>query len=809
MGSMKQTLKSASETHNLPLYLTPFVGREAELAELARLMADPDRRLLTLVGPGGIGKTRLGIRLATELLPQHRDGVWLVEFAALSDPALVPQVVASALGVSEQPERPLSETLVASLKTRHLLLVLDNCEHLLDACGQLAHSLLAASPTLRIMATSREPLHVAGEVHWLVPPLSLPDPERLSSLENLVRYEAVRLFVDRAKAVFPSFTLTGENAPAVAQICYRLDGLPLPIELAAARVKVLSVAQIAARLDDRFRLLVAGSRTESTRQQTLRATLDWSHDLLPEREQVLFRRLAVFAGDFSLEAAETVCTGRGLDQARVLELLSGLVDKSLVMVEQKGSQERRYRLLETVRQYGLEKLRISGEEPALGTGHLAWYLALAEEVQPYLWGATEAASLARLQAEQDNWRAALQWSLENGKAEESLRLAAALAWYWYVRAHLREGRQWLEQALAASDKASTSSRAAALAAAGALAVQQGDREQATVLLQQAISLRCEPGCANLAGWSMLNLGLLALFGGDFPRAEQLLDQSMALFRELGDPAGAATVLLYQGIATCYQGDYGDAAALLQESLPLLRKLGDTIGVARALHGLGMAARHQDDLARSKASFEEALQVAGEKSARLEVSQCLEGLAGVACAQGQPKRAARLFGAAEALREAIGADQPSGISADHARDVADTRTQLEETTFQAAWATGRLLTLDQIVAYALVEADSAEPGSDAEDGPGSRSLTPLQAAKRRYGGLTARERQVAALVAQGKSNSTIAAELVVTVRTVEAHITHILRKLGFSSRTQIAAWAVNKGLAPPPKTLEEEMDDAGS
>jgi non-specific serine/threonine protein kinase len=407
-----------------------------------------------------------------------------------------------------------------------------------------------------------------------------------------------------------------------------------------------------------------------------------------------------------------------------------------------------------------------------------------------------------LELEHDNLRAALQWSLERGRTEENLRLAAKLAWYWYVRANLHEGRHWLEQALAASDTASTSSRAAAFAAAGTLAVQLGDRERAATFLEQAISLYCEPSCSNRAGWSMLNLGLLALHDGDYTRAGQLMNDSMALFRKLGDQAGVTTVLLHQGIAACHEGDPATATALLQQSLPSLRVLGDTVGVARAIHGLGVAARHQGDLSGAQKLLKEALQVAGEKGARLEISECMEGLAGVACDGGQFRLAAHLFGAAEALREAIGADRPFAIRADYARDVAATSAQLGEKAFASAWAEGRSARLAQATAYALAQADA---GSEGKDAPGARRLTPLQAAKRQYDGLTARERQVAALVAQGKSNSAIASELVVAVRTVETHITHMLRKLGFSSRAQVAAWAVDKGLAPPPKTLQEKMD----
>jgi non-specific serine/threonine protein kinase len=807
LGLLEGSDPAQSPRHNFPAELTPFVGRPEELAQICELLSEPTHRLLTLVGPGGIGKTRLAVRLATELLPMHADGAWLVKLANLSDPALVPQAVASVLDVREQPDRSLPQSLAVRLRSRHLLLVLDNCEHLLDACAQLANLLLVACPTLRIIATSREPLHITGELRWPVPPLSVPDSAHLSSVEDLIDYEAVQLFVQRAKVVFPSFSLALEDAPTIAQICCRLDGLPLAIELAAARVKVLSPSQIAARLDDRFGLLVDGGRTDPARQQTLRATLDWSHDLLSEQEQVLFRRLAVFAADFRLEAVEAICPGSGLDKVEILGLLTGLVDKSLVMVESTHSKERRYRMLETVRQYGLEQLGASGDAPHVGEGHLRWYLTLAKESKPYPWGAAETASLEQLMVERHNLRAALRWTLDNGKAEESLRLAAAMAWYWYVRAHLREGRDWLEQALAVGRDASKSARASALNAAGALAVLQGDHRWATELLEEVLPLEREPGCLIFVAWSKLELGFLALLGGHYRRAQRFFWECTSLFRELDDRAGIATVLLYQGIAAGYQGNHGESAALLQECLPTLRELGDGVGVARALHGLGMVARHQQDWVWAKASLGEAVRVAGEKGARLEIAQCLEGLAGMATGQRQPRRAARLFGAAEALRETIGAQQPAGAREEYVRDVEATRAQLDDRAFSAAWATGRSLRLEQAMAYALAETESAELTTGTEIPPGTRPLTPLQAAKRRYGGLTARQREVAMLVGQGKSNSAIAAELVVTVRTVEAHITHILRKLGFSSRTQIAAWAVDKKLAPPPKTLEERMAGA--
>jgi predicted ATPase/DNA-binding CsgD family transcriptional regulator len=798
---MQQSEQSIFEIHNYPLYLTPFVGRETELAAVTRQLTDPDHRLVTLVGPGGIGKTRLGLHVAAGLLHHFPDGIWLVELAALSDSALLPQAIASALGLRDPPDRPLMESLKAYLEPRSLLLVLDNCEHLRDACTVVVTALLAACPLLRIMATSREPLHIAGEVTWLVPPLSLPDPEHLPPVESLANYESIQLFVDRAQRAFPAFTLTPHNAPAVAQVCCRLDGLPLAIELAAARVKMLSVAQIVERLDDRFRLLSDGSPAAPTRQQTLKASLDWSYDLLSLSEQMLLRRLAIFAGGFDLAAAEAVCSGDGLERAEILDLLSQLSDKSLLLVERHEGQGRRYRLLETVRQYALDWLRAAGEAALAGDRHLEWYLMLAEQVEPPApWGAVEAALLNRVEAEQDNWRAALQWSIDHGQAESSLRLAAALGWFWSLRAYLHEGRRWLAQALATGKRVLPSVRAKALNRAGALAVLQGDYEYGTALHKRALALVREQKGSPITALGLQDLGLVALYSGDYECAEQFFEDSLALFWEAHDQAGVASQLLHQGLAAYYQGNDRRAAMLLETSLALLQELGDAVAIARALHGLGMIARRQGDLNQSRGLLKAALQAAWEKGARLEIARCLEGLAGLACAGNQPERATRLFGAAAALGQAIGTTLPRDIADSCDRDMTAARAQLDEKAFDATWAAGRALTLEQAVAYALEAGDRV---SSAETAACVRPLTSLQAAKWQYGGLTARERQVAALVAEGKSNSAIAADLVTTVRTVEAHMTHILNKLGFSSRTQVAAWAVVKGLASPPQTWKEK------
>ncbi len=790
----------AGKSNNIPFQTTPLVGREKELKAVAALLRDPGRRLVTLTGPGGIGKTRLGFQVAEQLTPHYEGGAWVVELACVDDPTILSQRVAAALGLREAPDDALLEALLAHLQSRHLLLVLDNCEHLHGACAQLVRELLASCPRVHVLVTSREPLHIAGEATWPVPPLELPDLANLTPARDLLGYESVHLFVDRAERVFPFFSISEQNAPAIAEVCHRLDGIPLAIELAASWVRVLSVSQIVDRLGDRFALLASADQTIPARQRTLEATLDWSYDLLNEQERVLFQRLSVFAGGFTVQAAEAVCSGDGLEQEEILDLLSRLVDKSLVIVERREGLERRCRLLATVHQYATMRLKGSGDMAVWRDRHLDWCLAMAEQARPGIWGAAGRASFEQLDSEEDNDRAALQWAIESSAADKSLRLAGALGWYWYARANLHEGRYWLKEALAAGMGASSASRASALNAAGALAVLQNDHERATELLQEAVRLDCSSQCSRVAAWSLQELGLAAHYSGRYARAEEWFGDSMSLFRELGDYVGIASVLLYQGMTAHYQGDGSRAAALLLESLTLLQAAEDAVGTAQALLGLGLVARQQNDLVRAQASFQEALQIAQEQGARLEVAQCLEGMAGLACQQRRGQRAAQLFGAAEGLRDLIGTELPHGHRADHVRDTEVLRSQMTVQEFAKRWSAGRELTLEQAVAYALEE----EKESIGTERVPAGALTALQMAKHRYGGLTAREREVAALVTQGLSNSDIGAQLFVTVRTVEAHITHILRKLGFSSRAQIAAWAIDRGLAEAPRTLEEQM-----
>ncbi|MBI3461404.1 AAA family ATPase [Candidatus Acetothermia bacterium] len=487
----------------MPCQLTSFIGREREMAEIKQLLSSTS--LLTLTGSGGCGKTRLALQVAADLLEEYPDGVWVVELAALSDPALVPQAVASTLDVREQPSRALMDTLTDYLKPKVLMLILDNCEHLLAACSQLADTLLRACPHLRILASSREGLGIAGEITWRVPSLAMPDSQRLPPMESLTQYEAVRLFIERAVAVLPTFQVTNPNAPAVAQICHRLDGIPLAIELAATRVKALSVEEIAVRLDDRFRLLIGGSRTALPRQQTLRAAIDWSFDLLSAVERILLCRLSVFAGGCTLEAAEEVCSGERIQKDEILDLVTHLVDKSLVWAQQHGGQTR-YLLLETVRQYARDKLLEVGDSAHVRNHHLDYYLKLAERAEPHLVDSQSLIWLEQLDWDYDNLRVAMEWASGSNQTEAGLGIAGALGEFWFVRGYFSEGRRWLDALLSKGKGASASARAPALRTAGSMAWSQGDYSQTAAFYEEALALSRGLGDKRGIAWSLLGLG---------------------------------------------------------------------------------------------------------------------------------------------------------------------------------------------------------------------------------------------------------------------------------------------------------------
>jgi predicted ATPase len=743
----------ATFRHNLPQPLTSFIGRERELAEAAQLLETG--RLVTLTGAGGCGKTRLSLQVAAGLLEQFRDGIWFVELAALTDPALLHQTVATVLGLREESGRSLEALLLDYLREKRLLLVLDNCEHLLIACAQLADTLLRACPGLQILASSREGLGVSGEQTYRVPSLSVPESRPLLLPEQLLQFEAVQLFADRAALSQPSFTLTPANAPAVTRICHRLDGIPLAIELAAARVKALPLEQIAARLDDRFRLLTGGSRTALPRQQTLRALIDWSYDLLTEPERTLLRRLSVFAGGWDLEAAEAVCAGDGMEEWEVLDRLTALVEKSLVLAEEAplSSQGRtgggfdgfRYRLLETVRQYGRDRLLEMGEEEALRRRHRDWFLALAERAEPEIRGPAQVEWMERLEREHDNLRAALTGCLEGGRGEgeAGLRLAGALTLFWYRQNSMTEGWQWLKRALdlgargpvrvkvvyglsilaftvgghstlaslAAESlslaRASGNPRLMALAllAAANAAHHQREFDRAIALGEEGLARAREAKEWALAADALQNLAMAAGFQGDLARAKSSFTEALALAREMGDQRMIAWQLNNLGWTLHLEGDDETARALCEESVSIVRKLGGGAD-AQTLHSLGDIVLQQGDLARAAGFFRESLEVAHRAGYRMVIPYCLEGIGAVEAMSGRPAAAARLYGAAAALREAINILLSPDERGDYERKVAAARAAASEPVFAAAWAEGRAMEWEEAVQYALEGANPA-------------------------------------------------------------------------------------------------------
>jgi predicted ATPase/class 3 adenylate cyclase/two-component SAPR family response regulator len=686
--------------HNLPLQLTSFIGREDQMAELEQLLTD--HRLVTLTGAGGCGKTRLALQMAAELLETFPDGVWFVDLAPLADPELVPQTVATVLGLQEAPGPPPAQRLQEYLKPRQLLLMLDNCEHLIEACAQLVHALLQGCPRLRVLATSREALGIAGERSYRVPPLSLPDSRRLPTLEQLTQYEAVRLFMERAVAVLPSFQVTDENARALAEVCHRLDGIPLALELAAARVRALPVEKINERLDDMFRLLTGGSRTALPRQQTLRALIDWSYDLLSEPERALLRRMSVFSGGWNLEAAEAVCSDDGIEEWEVLDLLTSLVEKSLVVCEGQDV-ETRYWLLETVRQYSRDRLLEAAAVDTARERHRDFFLQLAERAETKLRGSEQLVWLPRLDREHNNMRAALEWcESADGDGEAGLRLATALWWFWIMRNHFSEGRQWLEAALSRGHGVSPSLRARALAAAANLAGLGGDGTAAERYNEEALRLARETGEQWVVAWVPIMLGIAATNREDGERATLLGEESLATARAVGDRWLIAASLLLQGRAARVRGDYEAATKLLAESLALLREVGDRWWSAIALINLGAMATARDDYEQAAAFAREGLALCREMADKRGIVWCIHTLAQAAAGQGRSERTVRLLGAADALREASAIYLPLPFRTTCERTLEEARAALGEEAYAAAWAVGRAMPLEQAIVDALAD-----------------------------------------------------------------------------------------------------------
>jgi predicted ATPase/class 3 adenylate cyclase len=692
-----------SVPNNLPVQLTSFVGREREMGEVKRLLAST--HLLTLTGTGGTGKTRLSLQVAADLFEQFRDGVWLVEFATIADAALVIETVAGALELRQEAGRPLLTTLTSFLRNKQLLLILDNCEHVVAACARLTESLLRACPQLRILASSREPLGIAGETAWPLPPLSLPDHWRElldvpDAIERLSQYEAVRLFIDRATMARPAFQLSNDNVHTVAQICWRLDGIPLAIELAAARIRVLTLQQIVERLDDRFHLLTTGSRTAEPRQQTLRALIDWSYDLLAEPERQLLRRLSVFARGRTLEAIEAVCACEGLEAWEIIDLLSQLVDKSLINVEKSPEFGARYFMLESIWDYANEKLVEAGEAPTFRERHLDYFMRFAEESSPKIRGPKQKEWLARLDEEDMNLRYAVEASEElPGQLPKGLRLLTAAQRFYEVRGLFKETREVFARVLAHPEAAPRDAvRAAGLAAAGRLAWIAGDLPECQLLQEEALGLFRELQDPRGAAIALADLGFLALERKDREAARGFFAEADALAQPLRDWRVNAHLAHIRAELAAQDGNFEAALALDEAALALHREAGDRWLISIVSWSFAAAAAALGRFDEARAHFAECLQGGIDVGNRWGASYPLEGFATLAVAEHQFDRAARLFGAAESQRSRSGIAQ----AAEHPafEKILAAAPDFNGPAMDAARREGRAMTFDAAIEFAL-------------------------------------------------------------------------------------------------------------
>jgi predicted ATPase/DNA-binding CsgD family transcriptional regulator len=802
--------------HNLPEDLSSLIGRERDLAEVSELVAA--HRVVTLVGIGGIGKTRLALASARAAVIDFPDGIWLVELGSISDAGLLPVAVATAVGIAVRPRQPVIETLIAAVGTGRVLVVLDNCEHLLQACAELVDRLARACPVLHVLVTSRAPLGVPGEIAWHVVPLPTPEDAQMP-LEQLAEVDAVRLFVERAHAALPDFSLTAANASAVAQVCRGLDGLPLALELAAARVRVLSPQQLAARLDDRFKLLIRGSRTAPVRQQTLESAVAWSYDLLGPDDRRLFDRLSVFAGDFSLDAVEAVC---GLDVSSSVDGLARLVDQSLVVAGSDDRGDRRYSLLATLRTYARERLRERGEHALLGQRLTSWVLARAEEAGAALRGPDQAPWLWWAEREHDNIRSALDWAAASGDAETALRLVAALWWSWLLHDRWTEAHEWLERALSMpGGEARTSARGRALQGAGTTAGLRGQYAQAQARIDECFSLArdLEDDELLLAAHSaqallfqqqgqgeaththvqaMLELARRlgrpwyearaaelvasrALHSGDLSAAAAQLQQALRSARAAGDSWNVAMLLGQLGDVERMRGTHPRAAPLYQESTRLFQVLGLREDPSR-VHNLGYVALAERQNGRAAALFMDALRAFRRVGDQRGLADCLIGLGCVRAAERRPAEAARLFGAGDAALEVLGSTVWPSNRADYQHWQRIARAAIGTHVWDDAWTSARALGVDRLIDELL-----------SNDPIGAAPTTSRVASH--VNELTPREREVAQLATRGLSNRRIGETLVIAEKTAANHLQNALDKLDVHSRSELAARAVELGLLP--------------
>ena len=815
----------------MPQEPNSFVGRERELDELRKLLGVT--RALTLCGTGGIGKTRLALRVLAAVADEYPGGVWFVELGDLRQPDLVVPRVASVIGVGEEPGRPLLETLADALRARKLLLALDNCEHLIDVCARVSQYLLAGSPGLRLLATSRQPLHVAAETVWQVPPLSVAPASDPAALADAQRYEAIRLFADRAAAALPGFAVSPANAPAVVALCRALDGVPLAIELAAAWVRALSVDQIGARLADRFGLLTTGNRTAPPRQRTLRAAIDWSHELLTASEQILLRRLSVFAG-WSLEMAEQVCSDGDIPARDMLGLIAALVDKSLVVLETEALGQARYRLLDTIREYAAARLADAGETVTFQHRLRDYVVRLAEHnlavgmaLIPAPWSA-RADVFRRYDVDAGNAWQVLSWCLADGDAETGLRICTAVRPCWIVRGSFAEGGEWLDSFLALdapavppqvrgaalvgrgqlalpSDPALAETRAeegleacraardefwtaAALNLLSEIALHTGRADDAAGCADEALSIAQAAGDGWNEGYALGTRAAIAGLLGRLREAQQLATASISVMRRIDQQWGVARALLGLGDLARLRGDPGDAHDRYLEALAILREIDARPGIARCLAGLGRIALDLGATGMARQHLAESIRLSQSTGARMGVARGLEAFAALTVAEDRPELAVQLTAAASALRETAGLPPLSGARAE--QYLAPGR-RLGEPAMTRLWAEGLAMGSEAAVALAL----DAPEAAAAAGGQDTVTLTAVGTypAVALPGLLTPRERQVVALIVSGRSNKSIAEELFISPATAARHVANILAKLGFSSRTQIAAWAADKQL----------------